>query len=63
MTEEGWDINEEYEKIFGSREHINLFDTEEEYNDLVTIYKNFGPDVGYDYASGLYGREIVTTLW
>ena len=34
MTEEGWDVNEEYEKIFGSRERINLFDTEEEYNEL-----------------------------
>lgn len=34
MTEEGWDVNEEYEKIFGSREQINLFDTEEEYYEL-----------------------------
>lgn len=34
MIEECWDINEEYKKIFGSREHINLFETEEEYNEL-----------------------------
>ena len=27
-------INEEYEKLFGSAKRINLFDTEEEYNEL-----------------------------
>ena len=36
---------------------------EEEYNDLVTVYKNFGPDVGYYYASGLYGKEIVDDVY
>lgn len=34
MTVEGWDMNEEYEKIFGSAKRINLFDTEEKYNEL-----------------------------
>jgi len=34
MTEEGWDVDKEYEKISGFIEHITLFDTEEEYNEL-----------------------------
>lgn len=34
MTEDGWDVNVEYEKLFGSSKRINLFDTEEEYYEL-----------------------------
>ena len=34
MTEDGWNVNEEYEKIFGASKHINLFDTDEEYEQL-----------------------------
>lgn len=34
MTEDSWVINEEYEKLFGSAKRINLFDTEEEYDEL-----------------------------
>lgn len=34
MTEDGWDVNEEYEKLFGASKHINLFDTDEEYEQL-----------------------------
>lgn len=34
MTKDGWVINEEYEKLFGSAKRINLFDTEEEYDEL-----------------------------
>jgi len=34
MLELGQNINEEYEKLFGSTKRINLFDTEEEYNEL-----------------------------
>jgi len=34
MTEDGWDVNEEYERLFGAAKRVNLFDTEEEYNEL-----------------------------
>lgn len=34
MRELGHNINEEYEKLYGSTKRINLFDTEEEYNEL-----------------------------
>ena len=34
MIEEGWDVNEEFEKLFGSPKRVNLFDTEKEYNEL-----------------------------
>lgn len=34
MSEGGWDINDEYEKLFGASKHINLFDTYEEYKQL-----------------------------
>lgn len=34
MTENGWDVNDEYEKLFGASKHINLFDTDEEYKQL-----------------------------
>ena len=34
MQKLGQNINEEYEKLFGSAKRINLFDTEEEYNEL-----------------------------
>ncbi len=34
MQKPGRNINEEYEKLFGSAKRINLFDTEEEYNEL-----------------------------
>lgn len=34
MSEGGWDVNLEYEKLFGSAKRINLFDSEEEYDEL-----------------------------
>lgn len=34
MPEVRWNINEEYEKIFGAAKRVNLFDSEEEYNEL-----------------------------
>ena len=34
MADDDWDVNKEYEKISGYIEHITLFDTEEEYNEL-----------------------------
>ena len=34
MSEDGWDINVEYEKLFGSAKRVNLFDSEEEYEEL-----------------------------
>lgn len=34
MPEDGWDVNEEYEKLFGAAKQINLFDTKEEYYKL-----------------------------
>lgn len=34
MPKDGWDVNVEYEKLFGSAKQVNLFDTEEEYNEL-----------------------------
>lgn len=34
MTEDGWDINERYEELFGSAKRVNLFDTEDEYVSL-----------------------------
>ena len=34
MTEDGWDINERYEELFGSAKRVNLFDSEEECDEL-----------------------------
>ncbi len=34
MAEDSLDINGEYEKLFGSAKRVNLFETEEEYNEL-----------------------------
>ncbi len=34
VTGDGWDVNEEYERLFGAAKRVNLFDTEEEYNEL-----------------------------
>jgi hypothetical protein len=34
MSEDNWDVNEEYEKLFGSAKRFNLFDSEEEYEEL-----------------------------
>ena len=34
MPEDSWDVNDEYEKLFGSAKRVNLFETEEEYNEL-----------------------------
>ena len=34
MSEDGWDVNVEYEKLFGSAKRVNLFDSEEEYDEL-----------------------------
>ncbi|MCR5711203.1 MAG: DUF4357 domain-containing protein [Prevotella sp.] len=34
MTEDGWNINEKYEELFGSAKRVNLFDTEDEYMSL-----------------------------
>lgn len=34
MAEDWGDVNKEYEKLFGSAKRVNLFDTEEEYNEL-----------------------------
>ena len=34
MSEVGWDINEEYEKIYGAAKRVNLFDSEDEYDEL-----------------------------
>lgn len=34
MPEDGWDVNVEYEKLFGVVKRINLFDSEEEYDEL-----------------------------
>ena len=34
MTVDGWEVNEEYERLFGAAKRVNLFDTEEEYNEL-----------------------------
>ena len=34
MPEKGWDVNKEYEKLFGAAKRVNLFDSEEEYDKL-----------------------------
>lgn len=34
MSEDGWDVNVEYENLFGSAKRVNLFDSEEEYDEL-----------------------------
>ena len=34
MSEEGWDVNVEYEKLFGAAKRVNLFESEEEYDEL-----------------------------
>lgn len=34
MSEDGWDVNVEYEKLFGAAKRVNLFDSEEEYYEL-----------------------------
>ena len=34
MAGNGWNVNEEYERLFGAAKRVNLFDTEEEYNEL-----------------------------
>ena len=34
MTVDGWEVNEEYERLFGAAKRVNLFDTEAEYNEL-----------------------------
>ncbi len=34
MAGDGWNVNEEYERLFGAAKRVNLFDTEEEYNEL-----------------------------
>lgn len=34
MSEDGWDVNVEYEKLFGAAKRVNLFDSEEDYYEL-----------------------------
>ncbi len=34
MSEDGWDVNVEYEKLFGAAKRVNLFDSAEEYYEL-----------------------------
>ena len=34
MPEDGWDVNVEYEKLFGAAKRVNLFESEEEYDEL-----------------------------
>ena len=61
MPEDSWDVNVEYEKLFGSAKRVNLFDTEEEYDELrqyimadpqVTYVTNKLPFEGVEIAIG-----------
>lgn len=78
MAEDWSDVNEEYEKIFGSAKRVNLFDTEEEYNELrkyimsepqVTYLTNMLPFEGIEISIGnehkqerINNKEILNIL-
>ena len=63
MQKPGRNINEEYEKLFGSAKRINLFDTEEEYNELrESIARQI--DLGHGLLEALkYPKDSPVFIW